>query len=143
MNVTGNLTKNFGLREMACNDPGNTLAITPALVDHAQRLQRFRDWYGKPMQVNSWYRTPEWNAKQAGSTKDSQHILGVATDVALPDEFFKMDPKRKEEFLQNIKAKWQLLCQTDGKRGGMGWYNSFIHFDSREGTGMMAFWDER
>ena len=54
-----------------------------------------------------------------------------------------MDPKRKEEFLQNIKAKWQLLCQTDGKRGGMGWYNSFIHFDSREGTGMMAFWDER
>lgn len=142
MNVTGNITKNFGLREIACNDKDNTLLISPQLVDHAQRLQRFRDWFNRPMQVNSWYRTQAYN-KQIGGEPNSQHCLGVATDVALPDEYYKMDKKRQQEFLENIKAKWQLMCQTDGLRGGVGWYVNFVHLDSRSGSGPMAFWDER
>lgn len=141
-NVTGNLTKNFGLAEIACNDAAHTLHLTPQLVDHAQRLQRFRDWFNRPMQVNSWFRTPEYN-KKIGGVEDSQHTLGIATDIALPDEYFKMDKKRQQEFLENIKLKWQIMCQTDGVRGGLGWYASFVHFDSRPGTGGMAFWDLR
>ena len=142
MNVTGKLTKNFGLAEMACNDKARTLEITPELVDHAQRLQRFRDWFNRPMKINSWFRTRDYN-KQIGGEPNSQHCLGVATDVALPDEYFSFDKNRKDEFLNNMKNKWQLLCQGDGLRGGVGFYSNFVHLDSREGSGPMAFWDER
>lgn len=142
MIVTGNLTKNFGLREIACNDKENMLFISPQLVDHAQRLQKLRDWYGRPIKVNSWFRTKEHNAK-IGGEPNSQHCLGVATDIALPDEYYTFTRVRKEEFLQNIKKKWAELCAKDGLRGGVGFYQSFIHLDSRTGTGSVSFWDER
>jgi uncharacterized protein YcbK (DUF882 family) len=134
------VTKNFSLEEMACKN-ANEVYLTPDTIRHAQRLQKFRDWYNRPIIVNSWYRTPEYNKKVGGAEK-SQHVQGLATDCALPDEFFQFTKSRKEEFLSNVKAKWQELVRLDNLGGGVGFYDSFFHLDSRPGQ-VLAFWDSR
>ena len=137
--ITGRVVKNFTIDDMMCKD--GTLIITPESIEHAQRLQKFRDWYNRAMNVNSWYRSPTYNKKVGGSPK-SQHMQAIATDIDLPDEYFKMDKVRKQLFLNNIKSKWEELCKKDGLGGGVGWYSEFYHLDSRQGESLTT-WDER
>lgn len=49
-----------------------------ALVDNV--LDPLREWYGKPITVNSGYRCPELNKAVKGS-KTSQHMKGEAADI--------------------------------------------------------------
>lgn len=49
-----------------------------ALVDNV--LDPLREWYGKPITVNSGYRCPELNKVVKGS-KTSQHMKGEAADI--------------------------------------------------------------
>lgn len=142
MKVLGNLTPHFSLEEIACNDKERTLVISPELVRQTQMLEEFRVWFNRPMKINSFYRTLQYN-KAVGGVSDSQHPLGTATDIALPEEFFSYDRKRKEEFWNNIENKWDELCKKYGVQGGFGRYNSFFHVDSRAGKGAMATWDYR
>ncbi len=128
MLCSGKLVKNFSLSEMACKDKNRTLVFSPELVEHAQRMQKLREWYNKPMIVNSWYRTEEYNKSVGGSSK-SQHLKGTATDVALPAEFKTFTVERKREWITNMREKWHSLCNGGG---GFGLYDTFIHIDSRE-----------
>lgn len=142
MKVSGYLTKYFTVEEAACNDTAQTLVLSPELIDHARRLNEFRIWYNRPMKVNSWYRTEAYN-KQIGGEPNSQHCKGVATDIALPDDYKKWDNTRREEFLNNCQKKWEELCKRDRVQGGFGKYSTFMHLDSRAGLGRMSTWDER
>ena len=61
--VDGRITKNFTVAEIA-NDSADSfckLVFTPELVSFAALLQTLRDLYGKPLNVDSWYRTAEFN----------------------------------------------------------------------------------
>ena len=127
MKYSGNITKNFTLAEVACNDKEQTLLISPEVISHAQRLQKFREWFNRPMRVNSWYRTAAYN-KSCGGASKSYHVQGIATDIALPAEFFKYSKERKREFIENMRKKWHELC---GGKGGFGMYDNFVHMDSR------------
>lgn len=49
-----------------------------ALVDNV--LDPLRDWYGKPIYVNSGYRCPALN-KAVGGVANSQHLTGQAADI--------------------------------------------------------------
>lgn len=57
--------------------------LTPELQantqEHLIRINKFREIYGKPMYVNSGYRTPEHNAL-IGGAKNSSHCTCQATD---------------------------------------------------------------
>ena len=129
----GQITKNFSIDEMKCKGTGE-LIINADVIDHAQRLQRFRDWYNRAMKVNSWYRNPVYNAStKVKGGRDSQHLLGLATDIALPKEFYLFSKARKEEFYHNCRAKWFELGGN-----GFGFYRTFMHMDSRKGKR----WDE-
>jgi uncharacterized protein YcbK (DUF882 family) len=132
------ITKNFRLAEIQCGT--GEILLNEKVVAHAQRLQRFRDWYKRPIIVNSWYRTAEYNAKVGGVPK-SQHIQGIATDCALPKEFFEYTKERQNEFLEHVKQFW-VMTRTDGNMGGVGFYDTFFHLDSRSGK-ELAFWDNR
>ena len=46
-------------------------------------LQLIREHYGRPLQVTSAYRCPKHNAA-IGGAKDSDHLKGMAVDVAVP-----------------------------------------------------------
>lgn len=135
----GTITDHFNISEFACHANQEVL-INAEVIDHIQRLEKFRQWYNRAMVINSGYRTPEYNMKIGGAPK-SYHCRGIATDIALPNEFYAFSQARQEQFLKNIKEKWYDLCAKDGKAGGMGWYNNFFHLDSR--TIRRAFWDKR
>ena len=137
--VDGQITKNFNIYEMRCKD-NNEIMVNLEAIEHIKRLQKFRDWYKRPMSINSGYRTTAYNKKIGGSPK-SQHVKGLASDIALPPDYYKADKKRKQEMLDNMKNKWYELCKADGVKGGVGFYNTFIHLDSR--TSQQSFWDYR
>lgn len=141
----GQITENFNISEFKCRANGEVI-INAAVIDHIQRLQVFRAWYNRPIKVNSGYRTPEYNKKIGGATK-SFHMKGIATDIALPQEFYSFSKERQNEFLNNIKNKWLELCKGVGLGGGVGFYDTFIHLDSRPKgnykTGVYSHWDNR
>lgn len=59
--------------------------LTPnltALVDNV--LDPLREWYGKPIVVNSGYRCPALN-KAVGGATPSQHMSGQAADIDTGD----------------------------------------------------------
>lgn len=123
--IDGQITDNFNLTEVRCKGSGDLL-INQDVLAHAKRLQEFREWYNRPMPVNSWYRSEAHN-KAVGGAINSQHLLGVATDIALPPDFYWMKKDRQEQFIKNCREKWFAL----GGRG-FGIYNTFMHFDSRK-----------
>lgn len=53
-----------------------------ALVDNV--LDPLRDWYGKPIRVNSGYRCTALN-KAVGGVASSQHLTGQAADIDTND----------------------------------------------------------
>lgn len=86
-----NLSKNFSLKELTVSDTAtrNNLDNTPndecianlkLLVENI--LQPVRDYYGKPVKVNSAYRSPEVNVLVGGS-KTSDHCKGQAADIEI------------------------------------------------------------
>jgi uncharacterized protein YcbK (DUF882 family) len=137
--IDGQITKNFNIKEFACNDNGEIL-INKEVIAHTERLQAFRDWYLRPMNVSSGYRTVIYN-QMVGGTVNSMHLYGLATDFLLPaDEFANYDIDRKRLFYENVKNKWYEICAANGLGGGVGFYDTFIHLDSRT---VKAFWDMR
>ncbi|WP_432408573.1 D-Ala-D-Ala carboxypeptidase family metallohydrolase [Wukongibacter sp. M2B1] len=141
----GQITENFNISEFKCRANGEVL-INAAVIDHIQRLQILREWYNRAINVNSGYRTPEYNKKIGGAT-NSFHMQGIASDIALPQEFYGFSKDRQNEFLSNIKNKWLELCKGVGLGGGVGFYDTFIHLDSRPKgnykTGVYSHWDNR
>ena len=53
-----------------------------ALVDNV--LDPLREWYGKPVTVNSGYRCPALN-RAVGGSSTSQHMKGEAADIDTED----------------------------------------------------------
>lgn len=136
--LDGQITPHFNIYEFRCRAK-NEILINADVLAHIIRLEKFREWYKRAMVINSGYRTEEHNRKIGGSPK-SQHMLGIASDINLPlGEFASFNKKRKEEFLQNIRKKWTEICYADGLGGGVGFYDTFFHLDSRKKAG---FWDE-
>lgn len=94
------LSPNFSLEELTVSDYAarNGLDNTPQ-NDHLMNLRRLavflealRAYLGKPITVNSAYRSPEVNAAIKGS-KTSQHCHGTAADIRVagmvPDQVVK------------------------------------------------------
>lgn len=98
MNTIDYLTPNFRLKEFACKD-GTPVPLH--LIDNARlvatELQKVRDYFGKPIRVNSGYRTPEYN-KKVGGSPTSYHLLMLAADTKplwdIPiDEYYRVVKK--------------------------------------------------
>lgn len=115
------LTKNFSLWEFKCRDGTD---VPEEYMDNvrelAENLQVLRDKIGKPITVISGYRSPEYNKKINGARR-SQHMIAKAGDLIVkgmtPDEI-------KTEIVQLIKAGKM-------KKGGVGLYTYFTHYDVR------------
>jgi zinc D-Ala-D-Ala carboxypeptidase len=73
------LSRNFTLGEMASKDGSNLVLIHPALI---LALQAIRDHTGKPVAINSGYRSPQHNRNINGAT-NSLHVKGMAADIVI------------------------------------------------------------
>ena len=92
------LTKNFSLIELTSSETAVRKGIdntpTQLVVTNLKELcenvmQPLRDWYGKPINITSGYRSPKLN-KAIGGSSTSDHCYGCAIDFTLPKEDYKM-----------------------------------------------------
>ena len=113
---------NFSEAELNCNS-GAECPYPDRLRHLAWTLQAIREYYGKPIRVNSGYRSPEHNAK-IGGVRNSQHVQALAADLA--------PTTGKAEDLDRLTAVVSGLAAT-GKipNGGIGTYKTFVHYDMR------------
>ena len=68
-------------------------------------LQKIRDKYGKPIKINSGYRSPKVNAA-VGGAKTSQHLDGAAADIKSMDG----DNAKLFRLIQDMIKKGELTC---------------------------------
>lgn len=107
------LSANFKVREFACTDGSDPIFIDSDLVDI---LQKIRAHFGKPVTINSAYRTPGKN-KACGGSVYSQHLYGKAADIRISG----VAPGTIAAYAEKLMPK----------KGGIGIYNTFIHVDVR------------
>lgn len=118
------LTENFTKKEFDSKDgakmPDDVLKNIKVL---AENLQVIRDRVGR-LKINSGYRSPEHNAsKEVGGVKYSQHVKGNASDLRPLD--VSVDTLYKEII--------KLINEGKIINGGVGIYNSFVHYDIKRG----------
>ena len=110
------LSSNFRVREFACKDGSDAVLVAPRLV---MVLQSIRDHFGKAVNINSGYRTPQYNTK-VGGVDQSQHCYGTAADITVKG----VDVEAVAAYARKIMPDW----------GGVGLYTAqgFTHIDVRE-----------
>lgn len=121
----GDLTQNFNRAEFACkgkNCCGGSAPINPELVEC---LQFLRDMAKVPLTINSGFRCVKHN-KVVGGAPHSQHLYGMAADIATPKGW------KAEELYK--------LAESLGPFDGIGLYDWGVHVDLR---GTAARWDYR
>ena len=117
------LSRNFKVSEFSCKDKTDPVFIAPKLV---VLLQSIRDYYGRPLHINSGYRTPQYNKKVDGATY-SQHMYGTAADIRIDG----INPADVAEVARKFLGN---------NKGGVGIYSTFTHVYIRETP---SNWDYR
>ena len=116
------MTKNFSKSEFDCSDGSEmNIAIYHNMVKVANQLQILRNYIGKPITINSGYRSEEYNASIKGSSKKSQHVMGRAADIFVKG----MKPLEVHTTIELLIDKGDML------QGGLGLYKGFVHYDIR------------
>lgn len=115
------LTPSFKLAEfLTANAPVPPEWILNNLYRLASRLQVVRDLLGRPIIINSGYRTAAHN-EAVGGAPGSKHLTGEAADIVVKG----MSAREVQAFLKN----WS---------GGMGRSAHYTHLDIRS---KMERWD--
>ena len=126
----GDLTANFSKSEFDCND-GSVMPmdVLVNVQEQAENLQVIRDFVDRSITVNSGHRSPTYN-KKIGGAKNSQHLLGNASDIKIKG----ISPKEVADIIEGLIRIGAI------EQGGIGIYSSsgFTHYDRR---GTKARWN--
>lgn len=124
--------------ELACHDDASTPYPSQwretRAVDLGVVFETFRaECGGLPLAVLSGYRTPEHNARTKGSASKSQHCLGTAIDVGMPNHL--------AVYGEFVAAAFRTLEKHVVILKGIGIYPSrrSIHLDVRKAD-YLALW---
>ena len=122
------LTKNFNKSEFESKD-GSEMPneVFYNIQKVANQLQFLRTHLGRSIKINSAYRSPEHN-ESIGGVKNSQHVLGKASDIVVAG----LTTTEVYAVIEELIGKGDML------QGGLGLYNSFVHYDIR---GSRARWN--
>ena len=108
------LTENFSLWEFKCRDGTEVPEeLRDNVQELAENLQVLREYIQKPITVISGYRSPEY--------KRSQHMLAKAGDLIVKG----MTPDEVKEAIVHLIKEGKM------KKGGVGLYTYFTHYDVR------------
>lgn len=116
------LTANFNKKEFDSKD-GSVMPedVLMNVQKVANQLQVLRNHINKPIKINSGYRSPDHN-RAIGGVSNSQHVLGKAADIMVTGV-------TTSELSAIIE---QLISDGDMLQGGLGVYNTFVHYDIRK-----------
>jgi len=109
------VSEHFIVREFRCKDGSDSILVDCDFVK--TYLEAIRVHFGKPIVVNSAYRTPTYNQKVGGAT-NSYHMKGRAFDISITG----VTPREVCKYAKQIGIK------------GVIQYGTFSHVDSREST---------
>lgn len=84
-------------------------------------LDPLREWYGKPIRVNSGYRCEALNEAVGSKAKKSQHLYGEATDITAGS---KAENEKLFNYIKDNLPFDQLINESDF---------SWVHVSYREG----------
>tara|TARA_R110002074_G_scaffold173985_1_gene336849 strand:+ start:115 stop:531 length:417 start_codon:yes stop_codon:yes gene_type:complete len=119
--MSNQLSTNFKKSEFKCRDgtevPDEHMDDLRELV---KNLQIVRDHLKVPMHIISGYRSPKYNRKIGGARK-SQHMKAKAADIVVKS----LKPTELREIIINLIKEGKI------KKGGVGLYRSFVHYDTR------------
>ena len=121
------LTPNFTLSEFAsrCGRP-TPASVIPRIKELAENLQVLRNELGRPIRINSGYRSPEHNAAVNGAPA-SRHVVGDGADIVVTG----MTPAQVAMTIE------RLINEGRMRQGGLKAYATFTHYDCR---GVRARW---
>lgn len=109
------LSPHFRVREFhSKHDPSDLVKVDERLLT---LLENIRNHVGKPVHLNSGYRSPEYNATLKNASPRSQHCNGKAADIWVEG----VTPKQIADIAE---------CHL-GSSGGIGIYKTFTHVDVR------------
>jgi len=108
-NGQARVSANFLVREFRSKDDAPEMLIHFQLVD---LLEAIRAVLGKPVRIDSGYRSPAHNRKVGGASA-SYHVKGMAADIVVPGA----RPSEVASVARGLGA------------GGVKAYNSFTHVD--------------
>lgn len=109
------LSPHFRVREFhSKHDPSDLVKVDERLLT---LLENIRNYVGKPVHINSGYRSPEYNATLKNASPRSQHCNGKAADIWVEG----VTPKQIADIAE---------CYL-GSSGGIGIYKTFTHVDVR------------
>ena len=111
------MSRNFTWSELAC-PCCNKCQMNPVFMD---RLQVFRDLYGKPITIVSGYRCPLHNKAVTGSPR-SDHLRGEAVDI-------RVNYKTSSELYRIRELAFKL------EFNGLGFGKNLFHLGIRPGEG--------
>lgn len=114
-NANEKVGQHFKVKEFACQDGSQVVFIDSYLVSI---LDILRNRVGKPVIINSGYRTPTRN-KAVGGAKYSYHMRGMAADIRINGMSAKEIANKLNEIV------------PDGC--GIIVYSNWVHFDVRTG----------
>lgn len=107
------------------NTPGDWVKKNlTLLVDKV--LDPLREWYGKPIKVNSGYRCPKLN-EAVGGVSTSQHVKGEAADI---DTGNISENRKLFEYIKDNLPHDQLIWECGGKWIHVSYKESYNRFQS-------------
>ena len=122
------LTPHFNKKEFASRDgAGMPEPVWANIKILASQLEVLRAHLVKPINVTSGYRSEAHN-NRIGGKKNSQHTLGKASDLQVKG----LKPKTVYKAIEKLIEQGKML------QGGLGLYDTFVHYDIR---GTEARWD--
>ena len=114
------LSPNFTVYEFRCRDGSDVVMIDESLV---VLLQCIREHFGKPITINSGYRTGTHNTAVGGS-RSSQHLLGKAADIQVAG----VSVEDVAAYAESLMPAWGGVGRYPVKAGrAKGW----VHVDTR------------
>ena len=113
-------SKYFSEAETQCHCGCGGNKVNPLLLE---MLDKLREMIGGPIYLSCAYRCPEHNAEIPGSVPNSQHVLGNAADVLVPDYPHCHTVEQLAWYAEQ--------CGFDGI--GMYYDDEFVHVDVRDG----------
>lgn len=119
---TSKLSANFKVSEFKCKCGCGTLKIDDKLVAY---LQKIRDHFGVPVNINSAYRCIKHN-KNVGGHTNSRHTKGQAADIVVKG----IAPKEVAKYAESIGILGVGLYETNAD-------GHFVHVDTRTSK---SFW---
>ena len=92
------------------------------------RLDQIREHFGKPVHINSGFRSFTENINAGSKQKYSMHQYGIAAD-------FKIEGITTREIFDYIVLTWNT--------GAVGLYDTFIHIDIRNSNRLITWGDKK